>query len=158
MEKILVFALSSFFVFALDVPYFSDCLNNYVSVLKVDEKELGDCINEKSNNAKKDKNLAKENAKRIVKIEEKFLFEYWKLLGLFFILYIFMFKRTGNFFWLLFFFSDFFGYDKKYEASRRSGGWIPFDPADFKRDDFSSDDRDSFPGNSGGSGGEALGE
>lgn len=142
MKKILVFVLFSFFVFALYVPHFSYCLNNYVNILKPDEEELKDCIDEESNNAQKNEKLIEDNAKKNVKNEEKFLFRYWKLFGLFFILYVSMCKRTGNIFWPLFFFSYLFGYDRKYETPKRSGRWIPFDTTDSMQGDFSSDDKE----------------
>ena len=142
MKNILVFVLFSFFVFAFDVPHFSYCLNNYASILKPDEEELKDCVDEESNNAQKNEKLIEDNAKKNVKNEEKFLFRYWKLFGLFFILYVFMCKRTGNFFWPLFFFSCLFGYDRKYETPKRSGRWIPFDATDSMQEDSSLDDKE----------------
>lgn len=60
----------------------------------------------------------------------------WILLA---ILYIFMARRMRSFFWPFFLFSSLFGYDRKYSSRKRSGKWIPIDPAS---NDFSSDDKD----------------
>ncbi|MGP1438664.1 MAG: TPM domain-containing protein [Treponema sp.] len=108
--------------------------------------------------ALKDERLIKESSKKqnIIEDEESLIFKWWKLLGMLFILYIFVFKRTGNLFWPLFLFSNIFGYDRKYKSHRRRHNWKGFDSGGFSIGSFggsSSDDRDSFSGNGGQFGG-----
>lgn len=113
--------------------------------------------------ALKDENLIKPNSneKRIEENEEDFSFKWsrstWILLA---ILYIFMGRKMGNFFWPFFFFSNFFGYDRKYGRRRKSSNWTPFDPTSSSGTfggsifgGFSSDDNNNFSGNGGSFGG-----
>jgi len=109
----------------------------------------------------KDANLIKPiNDERHIEEDEKiFLFKYWKLLGILFIMYIFMCRRKSNIFWPFFFFSQFFGYDRKYKAHRKPKNWTPFDSTQGNVfgggifESFSSDDKDSFSGSGGSFGG-----
>ena len=262
-KKIAIFlVLSSFFLFALDVPHLSGCVNDYANLLKNDEKntlesflrgiddsskvqialltidslegnsiedysirvaenwKLGDakensgailiiskkdkkmrievgyglekdltdavCANiinkaiaphfklgdyyegisaglhEIARYALKDESLLKPNIdeKQVEEDEEDSPFKWsrstWILL---FILYIFIGRRRGSIFWPLFFFSNFFGYDKKYRGNRKKSNWSPFNSASgggFGGNifgGFSSDDKDSFSGGGGSFGG-----
>ena len=262
-KKIAIFlVLSSFFLFALDVPHLSGCVNDYANLLKNDEKntlesflreiddsskvqialltidslegnsiedysirvaenwKLGDakensgailiiskkdkkmrievgyglekdltdavCANiinkaiaphfklgdyyegisvglhEIARYALKDENLIKSirDEKQAEEKEEGFSFKWskstWILL---LILYVFMGKRMGGFFWPFFFFSNFFGYDMKYGRRRKNTNWTPFDSSSGGSSKghifggFSSDDRDSFSGGGGSFGG-----
>lgn len=110
MKKIIpfFFTLSSFFAFSLDTPYIFT--------------QITDSIPLENNEIK----ISKEQNKNTKEIKENFLFKYWKLFGVLFILYIFMLKRTGNFFWPFFLFSKFFGYDRKYGNHKRTTNWTPF--------------------------------
>lgn len=112
--------------------------------------------------ALKDENLIKSirDEKQAEEKEEGFSFKWskstWILL---LILYVFMGKRMGGFFWPFFFFSNFFGYDMKYGRHRKNTNWTPFDSSSGGSSKghifggFSSDDRDSFSGGGGSFGG-----
>ena len=125
-------------------------------------KGISKGLYEIANYALKDENLIKplNDEKHIEENEEDFSFKWsrstWILLA---ILYIFMGRRMGNFFWPFFFFSNFFGYDKKYRKHRNSTNCSPFNSTlgDFFGGNnfggFSSDDRDNFSGNGGSFGG-----
>lgn len=111
--------------------------------------------------ALKDENLIKpyNDEKHIKENEEDFSFKWsrstWILLA---ILYVFMARRGGSIFWPFFFFSGFFGYDRKYRRHNKRSTWTPsdFGSGGFFGSSFgssSSDDRDSFSGNGGSFGG-----